>query len=71
MRVRISLKVDYGLRAMAEIAADTTGEPVKAEDIARAQDIPLKYYLLQSSKRAHEPSSSRILQSECVTTPAS
>jgi Rrf2 family protein len=44
-RVRISLKVDYGLRAMAEIAADTSGEPVKAEDIARAQDIPLKYLL--------------------------
>jgi len=43
--VRISLKVDYGLRAMAEIAAAATGEPVKAEDIARAQDIPLKYLL--------------------------
>src|SRR2546426_6645715 len=43
--VRISLKVDYGIRAMAEIAADTSGEPVKAEDVARAQDIPLKYLL--------------------------
>jgi Rrf2 family protein len=43
--VRVSLKVDYGLRAMAEIAADTTGAPVKAEDIARAQNIPLKYLL--------------------------
>src|SRR5204862_7843976 len=40
-----SLKVDYGLRAMAEIAADASGEPVKADDIARAQDIPLKYLL--------------------------
>ena len=43
--VRISLKVDYGIRAMAEIAAASSGEPMKAEDIARAQDIPLKYLL--------------------------
>lgn len=53
-RVRISLKVDYALRAMAQIAADGGDEPVKAEEVATAQDIPLKYLLgiLNELKRA-------------------
>ena len=53
--VRISAKVDYAVRAMAQLAAEPQDEPVKAEDIARAQDIPLKFLLgiLNDLKRAY------------------
>jgi Rrf2 family protein len=40
--MRLSARVDYALRAMAEIAAATDG-PLTAERIARAQDIPPKF----------------------------
>jgi len=40
--VRISAKVDYAIRALAELAVAPAG-PVKGERIARAQDIPLKF----------------------------
>jgi Rrf2 family protein len=40
--VRISAKVDYGVRAAIELAA-AGGEPIKGEAIADAQDIPLKF----------------------------
>jgi Rrf2 family protein len=40
--VRVSAKVDYGLRAMAELAAAPPG-PVKGERIATAQAIPMKF----------------------------
>jgi len=43
--VRISAKVDYALRAVAELAASPGTEPRKADDIARAQGIPLKFLL--------------------------
>jgi len=51
--MRISAKVDYALRAMAELA--TRPGPVKAEEIARAQEIPLKFLLdiLNDLKRAY------------------
>jgi Rrf2 family protein len=53
--VRISAKVDYAVRAMAQLAASPLDEPVKAEEIARAQDIPLKFLLgiLNDLKRAY------------------
>ena len=53
--MRISAKVDYAVRAMAQLAAEPQGEPVKAEEIARAQDIPLKFLLgiLNDLKRAY------------------
>jgi Rrf2 family protein len=53
--VRISLKVDYAVRAMAELAAAGGEEPVKTDTIARAQDIPQKFLLgiLNDLKRAH------------------
>jgi Rrf2 family protein len=53
--VRISVKVDYAVRAMAQLAAAGGDEPVKADTIARAQDIPLKFLLgiLSDLKRAH------------------
>jgi len=53
--MRISVKVDYAVRAMAQLAAEGSDEPVKAETLARAQDIPLKFLLgiLSDLKRAH------------------
>jgi Rrf2 family protein len=41
--VRISAKVDYAVRAAAELAAAPDDKPVKAERIATAQQIPLNF----------------------------
>jgi Rrf2 family protein len=38
--MRVSAKVDYAVRAMAELAAAEPGVPVKADSLAEAQDIP-------------------------------
>jgi Rrf2 family protein len=43
--VRISAKVDYAVRAMAELAALPRGQPVTAETLAEAQDIPVTFLL--------------------------
>ena len=43
--MRISAKVDYAVRAMAQLAAEGDEVPVKADVIAQAQDIPLKFLL--------------------------
>ena len=53
--MRISVKVDYAVRAMVQLAAESSTEPVKADTIARAQEIPLKFLLgiLSDLKRAH------------------
>jgi Rrf2 family protein len=40
--VRVSAKADYAVRAAAELAAAGDG-PVKAERIAQAQEIPIKF----------------------------
>jgi len=40
--MRISAKVDYAVRASLELAA-AGGEPIKGEQIADAQNIPLKF----------------------------
>jgi Rrf2 family protein len=40
--MRVSAKVDYAVRAGAELAAAADG-PVKGERIAQAQEIPLKF----------------------------
>ena len=40
--MRVSAKVDYALRALAELAAAPPG-PVKAERLATAQEIPPKF----------------------------
>lgn len=52
--MRVSLRVDYAIRAAAELAAVRGVELVKAEQIARRQDIPLKFLLdiLRDLKRA-------------------
>lgn len=41
-RVRVSAKADYAIRAAVELAA-ADGGPLKAERIAQAQEIPLKF----------------------------
>jgi Rrf2 family protein len=41
--MRVSAKVDYAVRAGAELAAAWGAGPVKGDTIARAQDIPLKF----------------------------
>jgi Rrf2 family protein len=56
--VRISAKVDYAVRASVELAAAQNGDeparPVKAETLARAQDIPVKFLenILQGLRQA-------------------
>ncbi|HEX8646968.1 MAG TPA: Rrf2 family transcriptional regulator [Thermoleophilaceae bacterium] len=41
--MRISAKADYALRAALELARAAGGEPVKTEQIAAAQEIPLRF----------------------------
>jgi Rrf2 family protein len=43
--VRISVKVDYAIRAAAELASLDTEAPINADRIAQAQGIPLKFLL--------------------------
>jgi Rrf2 family protein len=52
--VRISAKVDYAVRALCEIAARSGDVAVKADEIARAQDIPHSFLenILVDLKRA-------------------
>jgi Rrf2 family protein len=51
--VRVSAKVDYAVRALAELAAAGAG-PVKGDAIAAAQGIPLKFLenILSDLRRA-------------------
>ena len=53
--MRISTKIDYALRAMAELATAPDDRPVKAEVIAKRQQIPLKFLLaiLNELRRTH------------------
>src|SRR3954467_2790863 len=41
--MRVSAKVDYAVRAGAELAAAAGAGPVKGDTIAQAQKIPLKF----------------------------
>jgi Rrf2 family protein len=41
--VRVSAKVDYAIRALAELAASPPGRPVTSERLAEAQGIPPKF----------------------------
>jgi Rrf2 family protein len=53
--MRVSAKIDYAVRAMAELAAAGPDDPVKAEDVAAAQDMPVTFVLtiLSDLRRAH------------------
>ncbi len=52
--MRISAKVDYAVRAMCELAAHGGDAPLKAEQMAAAQEIPLSFLenILVDLKRA-------------------
>ncbi len=56
--MRVSAKVDYAVRAAVELAAAQASQeiarPVKAEALARAQDIPVKFLenILQGLRQA-------------------
>ena len=58
VRVRISAKVDYAVRACIELAvaqgSEAAARPVKAEALARAQEIPVKFLenILQGLRQA-------------------
>jgi len=41
--MRVSAKADYAVRASAELASSATTRPLKAERIADAQGIPIKF----------------------------
>ena len=41
--MRTTAKADYAVRAAVELAAAAAGEPVKADQIAEAQSIPLNF----------------------------
>jgi Rrf2 family protein len=41
--MRVSAKVDYAVRAGAELAAAAGAGPIKGDHIAQAQEIPLKF----------------------------
>lgn len=43
--MRVTARVDYAVRAMVQLAADASATPVKAEHLATAQHIPLKFLL--------------------------
>jgi Rrf2 family protein len=41
--VRISAKADYAVRAVVELAASPANKPMRAEQVARTQEIPLNF----------------------------
>ena len=41
--MRITAKADYAVRAALELAASPEGEPVKGEQLAQSQGIPLQF----------------------------
>ena len=43
--MRVTARVDYAVRALVQLAADSSTEPVKAEHLATAQQIPPKFLL--------------------------
>ena len=52
--MRLSTKTRYGVRALFDMAYHGGGGPTQAKDIARRQDIPLRYLeqIFQDLKRA-------------------
>ena len=45
VRVRLTVKADYAIRALAELAARSDGTPIKAEELADAQNTPRGFLL--------------------------
>jgi Rrf2 family protein len=59
--VRVSARADYAIRALLELTAARSGEPLRGDAIARAQGIPAKYLenLLADLRRARLIASQR------------
>ena len=59
--MRVTAKVDYALRAMAQLAAESSRGPVSATRLAEQQAIPLKFLhgVLADLKRARLVRSTR------------
>jgi Rrf2 family protein len=59
--VRVSARADYAIRALLELTAAGSNEPVRSDAIARAQGIPAKYLenLLADLRRARLIASQR------------
>lgn len=59
--MKFSIRVQYGLQALLELALRFGGEPVQIRDIAKAQKVPIRYLeqLLLVLKRRGLVSSSR------------
>ena len=53
--MRISAKADYAVRAALELAASPDGEPIKGDQLATAQGIPLQFleHILLEMKHAN------------------
>jgi Rrf2 family protein len=53
--VKLSTKTRYGVRAVFDIAYHNSGRPTQARDIARRQDVPLRYVeqIFQELRRAN------------------
>jgi Rrf2 family protein len=53
--MKLSTKARYGVRAVFDIAFHNSGRPTQARDIARRQDVPLRYLeqIFQELRRAH------------------
>lgn len=52
--MRISAKADYAVRAVVELAASPANKPMRAEQVARTQEIPLNFLenILRDLRRA-------------------
>ncbi len=52
--MKLSTKARYGVRAVFDIAYHNSGRPTQARDIARRQDVPLRYLeqIFQELRRA-------------------
>ncbi len=53
--MKLSTKTRYGVRALFDIAFHNQGRPTQARDIARRQEVPLRYLeqIFQELRRAH------------------
>ncbi|HEY7957692.1 MAG: RrF2 family transcriptional regulator [Polyangia bacterium] len=53
--MKLSTKTRYGVRALFDIAFHNQGRATQARDIARRQDVPLRYLeqIFQELRRAH------------------
>jgi Rrf2 family protein len=59
--MKLSTKTRYGVRAVFDIAYHNSGRPTQARDIARRQEVPLRYLeqIFQELRRAHLVSAKR------------